>query len=122
MPKLSHEQSRVRLHALHSVIAGFQRIDSTLALAASRLSSPELIQVDSKALWFYFLCVIGFVAAVTANLNGSSIGMYSLAYGSGGPEQILIGSPRAVRSDEWVYATPDILHQSLRSDPFETTT
>jgi hypothetical protein len=104
------------------MVAGFQRINSTLALAASRLSSPELIQFDSKALWFYFLCVIGFVATVAANLNGSSIGMYSLAYGNGGPEQILLGSPRAIRSDEWIYATPDILHQTLRSDPFETTT
>jgi hypothetical protein len=97
-----------------------RRIDSSFGRIAQRLSSPEFMQFDSYAIWFYFACLVLFVSASLANLNGSSIAMYSSAYGHGAPEKIWLGAPRPSRSDEWSYSTPDILNQSLRAHRFET--
>jgi hypothetical protein len=95
------------------------RIDSLFACIAQRLSSSEFMQFDSYAIWFYFACLVLFVSASLADLNGSSIAIYSSAYGHGAPEKIWLGAPRPGRSDEWSYSTPDILNQSLRVRRFD---
>jgi hypothetical protein len=96
-----------------------RRIDFSFGRIAQRLSSPEFMQFDSYAIWFYFACLVLFLSASLANLNGSSIAMYSSAYGHGAPQKIWLGAPRPSRSDEWSYSTPDILNQSLRAHRFE---
>jgi hypothetical protein len=94
------------------------KLDASLAAAARYLSVPGFIVFDLGALRFYILCFVFFVAAVAADLNGSSIGIYSSEYGNGSKVSTWIGSPRAIRSDEWGYQTPAILNQSLRVDRF----
>jgi hypothetical protein len=98
-----------------------RRIDAFFSRTAQRLSSAEFIQFDSYAIWFYCVCLLLFLAASVADLNGSSMAMYSSGYGHGAPEKIWVGAPRASRSDEWSYSTPDILNQSLRAARFRVT-
>lgn len=86
---------------------------------AKRLSVPGFIAFDAYAIWFYVLCALVFLTASLADLNGSSSAMYNLAYGHGVYKKPLIGKPRAIRSDEWAYVTPDMLNQSLRAVRFE---
>ena len=88
----------------------------TDALAA-RYSSTVL-PLDSLALWFYLLCLVLFFTASLLKLNGSSISFYSVAYGHGAHVKPWLGAPRALRSDEWGYHTPDVLSQAFRSDRF----
>jgi hypothetical protein len=95
------------------------RMDSVFDRIAQRLSSSHFMHFDSYAIWFYFACLLLFLSASLANLNGSSIGMYSSGYGHGAPEKIWLGAPRPSRSDEWSYSTPDILNQSLRARRFD---
>jgi hypothetical protein len=91
--------------------------DEIFGKIAEISSLPEFIRFDSYAIWFYALCLAGFIVSGLADLNGSSIGVYN-SVGEGAPASILLGAPRAIRSDEWVYYTPDILNQSLRPDRF----
>lgn len=86
-------------------------------LVAARCSSLVL-PLDSLAIWFYALCVLLFLTASLLKLNGSSISFYSVAYNHGAHVKPWMGSPRAIRSDEWGYHTPDVLSQALRSDRF----
>ncbi|HSU30972.1 MAG TPA: hypothetical protein VLJ11_07035 [Bryobacteraceae bacterium] len=95
-----------------------QIVDRVFDKVAQHLSTPEFIQFDSYAIWFYALCLAGFILTSMADLNGSSIGMYNSA-GEGAPKSVLLGAPRPIRSDEWVYYTPDILNESLRVHRFE---
>jgi hypothetical protein len=98
--------------------AKIQILDRIFKKVAQYLSTPEFIQLDSYAIWFYALCLSGFILASMADLNGSSIGMYNSA-GEGAPKSVLLGAPRPIRSDEWVYYTPDIMNESLRIHRFE---
>lgn len=86
---------------------------------ALRLSVPGFIEFDVPALCFYLLCIVTFCITSAADLNGSSTGAYSAIFGHGAPEHPLLGEPRGIRSDEWAYATPDILNQVLRHNQFE---
>ncbi len=88
----------------------------TDALAA-RYSSAVL-PLDSLAIWFYVSCLVLFFTASLLKLNGSSISFYSVAYGHGAHVKPWLGAPRALRSDEWGYHTPDVLSQAFRSDRF----
>ncbi|MFL6447238.1 MAG: hypothetical protein ACJ746_06060 [Bryobacteraceae bacterium] len=88
-----------------------------LKLRTARYSSAVL-PLDSLAIWFYVACAVLFLAASVLNLNGSSISFYSVAYGHGAHVKTWTGGPRAIRSDEWGYHTPDVLSQAFRSDRF----
>lgn len=85
---------------------------------AARLSGDGFICFDSYAIGFYGACLATFVVFSLADLNGSSISMYSKSYGHGAPQKTWIGLPRGSHSDEWGYVTPDILNQSLRLNRF----
>ncbi len=104
------------------MVAVVRRFHAGLKSLAQRLSSPEFLRVDAWALWFYLVCCFGFLTASIANLNGSSISAYSSIYGHGAKQVPLIGQARAIRSDEYTYATPAILNQSLRVRPFRAST
>jgi len=97
-----------------------RRADSLLARVAARLSTPEVLPLDSSAIWFCAACCTLFLIATGLNLNGSSAGVYPAVYQHGAPARILLGSPRQIRADEWAYVTPDILNQALRADRFQT--
>ena len=84
---------------------------------ALSLSATDFIQFDAWAIWFYILCLTAFLIAVIADFNGSSADIYSaIAQVQATP---LFGSPRLVRGDEWSFATPATLNESLRWDRFE---
>ena len=96
-----------------------RRANSMCGALADRLSIADVIELNASAVWFYLFCCVTFLAMSLADLNGSSIAIYSGPYGMGAPQAAWLGSPRGIRSDEWAYATPDILHQSLRLHRFE---
>jgi hypothetical protein len=93
------------------------RMNARSDLLAARYSSAVL-PLDSLAIWFALLCVLLFLAASLLKLNGSSISFYSVAYHHGPHVKTWLGAPRALRSDEWGYHTPDVLSQALRLRPF----
>jgi len=86
-------------------------------LLAARYSSA-VVPLDSLAICFALVCLTLFVAATLLKLNGSSISFYSIAYQHGAHVKPWLGAPRALRSDEWGYHTPDVLSQALRADRF----
>ncbi len=100
--------------------ASLPRVNDLFARIAVRASTPEVLPLDSPAIWFCAACLFLFVMAVGLDLNGSSAGAYPAVYHHGAPAKILLGSPEQSRSDEWGYVTPDILNQALRADRFET--
>jgi hypothetical protein len=67
--------------------------------------------------WVAFpLIVFGlFIGLVLANLNGSSIGL--LGSDAGSDPQLLMGSPRSIRSDEYVIATPLAISSARQGFP-----
>ncbi len=72
---------------------------------------------------FPLLASVVFVLLVAAGINGSSIGVLFAPDNSSAvaEEQVdpalLIGQPRAIRSDEWSIATPNAISQSLQDFP-----
>jgi hypothetical protein len=84
----------------------------------SQQFSNDFLQLDASAMAFYTACVLVFLGASLADLNGSSISLYHSAYHRGAYQKPLVGEPRTLRSDEWAYVTPDILNQSQRADRF----
>jgi hypothetical protein len=66
--------------------------------------------------------VISFVAASALKLNGSSSGMYRFYADRIDPERgLLFGSPKDIRSDEWMVETPWMLSQFKQDPPFPIT-
>ncbi len=102
-----------------AVLEHVRRVIAVFQPLAGRLSNADFIRFDSAAVWVYVVCMAGFVVATAAALNGSSIGAYTLTYGYGGHPGWFLGTPRNIRSDEWVSETPAILNQTLRADRFE---
>ena len=100
--------------------AGLPRANHLFARIATRLSTPEVLPLDSAAIWFCAACLALFALAVGLDLNGSSAGVYPAVYTHGAPARILLGIPEQSRYDEWAYVTPDILNQVLRADRFQT--
>ncbi len=79
----------------------------------------EALRLDRLALWFYSLCLAGFVLFSAAKFHGSSISQAGSFY-RGWTEvahRPLFGTPKRVRSDEWSFHTPAILNQVFRRDP-----
>lgn len=95
-----------------------RQTDTAFGALARRLSTESFIQFDSISIWAYSAALVLFLLGGLLDLNGSSEGMYSAAYGRGARVKTWIGAPRAIRSDEWAYQTPNILNQSLRADHF----
>jgi hypothetical protein len=95
----------------------FTRTKSFSDALAARYSSAVL-PLDSLAIWFGVFCLVLFLAASLLKLNGSSISFYSIAYRHGAHVKTWLGAPRALRSDEWAYHTPDVLSQAQRADRF----
>ncbi len=96
-----------------------RKVDSAFQSIARRLSTPDFIEFDRWAIWFYALCFAVFLVFSLADFNGSSMNIFHtiLAHGPASPP--IVGSPRAIRMDEWSIHTPAILNQALRSDKFE---
>ncbi len=70
-----------------------------------------------RAVWIFPLCVVAlFVGLIALDLNGSSVALF----GSTEEERaasVVAGQPRAIRSDEWVIATPLAVQAALTGFP-----
>lgn len=103
-------------------MSGVPRIHSAFQALARRLSTPEFIEFDSWAIWFYAACVFVFVVASAADLNGSSMHVFRRILQRGAVSPPIAGFARAVRVDEWGVHTPAILNQAFRGDKFAVQT
>lgn len=78
----------------------------------------------SRSVWFFpFLITLVFVSLVVLKINGSSVGIYHYAlYGNTIEDKDLIyGSPKTVRSDEWLTWTQHTVAQDEANYPtFDT--
>jgi hypothetical protein len=99
---------------IRSIVGKLLQVVQTIA---GRFPDGSFLNVDAFAVLVYIGLITCFCLACILDLNGSSAGMYSL-YGNGPAAKILMGSPRAFRSDEWAYSTPDVLNQYFRADRF----
>lgn len=84
----------------------------TAALLAARLSDEATIVFSAAAVWVYLALFTLFVGWIGLQLHQSSIGVWDDMYSTAIPESsIRIGTPRAIRSDEWNSFTPWMLSQ-----------
>jgi hypothetical protein len=93
-------------------------INSQIRVYTGAFSADAFVPVDALAVRVYGLLLILFAGACALNLNGSSSALYGIAYKNGPAIRPWMGSPKASRSDEWAYTTPDILNQYFRRDRF----
>jgi hypothetical protein len=84
---------------------------------AAALSDKEFLIFDRLAIAFYLSITTAFVLAVSAGLHGSSMSLHS-AVPLDESTRPLLGTPKPIRSDEWAYHSPAILHQVHRATPF----
>lgn len=62
--------------------------------------------------WFPALAALGVVVLVVLHWSGSSSGMYFYSFGEGQDPRLVLGSPRAIRSDEWLVQQSWVVSQS----------
>jgi hypothetical protein len=90
---------------------------------ADAVSDPEFIQFDRQAVLAYLAIAVLFVGSVAMGFHGSAITRYSgMGTLTNGPVPALLGTGKAIRSDEWAFHTPAILNQVYRADAFATET
>jgi hypothetical protein len=70
------------------------------------------VKLMSKKYWFIYVVLIGVIILSALKISGSSIGMYDKYFtGSIKSDNLLLGTPRAIRSDEWLVQTPLLVSQ-----------
>ncbi len=81
--------------------------------------APELRRFAPWA--FPFACLITVLVLGGAGVSGSSIGLYATATGEATADDagVVLGRPRAIRSDEWLVRTPWVLNQVRNGLPDE---
>jgi hypothetical protein len=62
--------------------------------------------INKLSIRLYLILLFGFASFVYLNLNVSSIGMWKAYVHAQADDGILLGRPRAIRSDEWLVQTP----------------
>lgn len=94
------------------------KIFSTLDRFGEKISEEHLIKLDHRSLLLIFFCLTFFSLSVFFKLHGSSISLWdkNLKKDDAG---FVLGKPRAIRSDEWLTQTPEILSQVRRGFPVE---
>ncbi|HMR72416.1 MAG TPA: hypothetical protein PKD68_00200 [Candidatus Saccharibacteria bacterium] len=88
-----------------------------------KVTKKNILAVFKKlvsSVWFFppILLMI-FFTLVTLGINGSSIGIYNevLNKTSTGDSSLLLGKPRAIRSDEWIVITQMVISQKEEGYP-----
>ncbi len=67
--------------------------------------------------WFPLLLLAVLVVLVTLGLSGSSTGMFWSMFASGEDPNLLAGTPRPARSDEWLTFVPWLISQASQGFP-----
>ena len=70
-----------------------------------------------RVLYFPLLILFIVIILTVFKANGSSIGMYNIFFYGNNGSDLMIGSPRPVRSDEWLAQTPRLLAQYQSNYP-----
>ena len=68
-------------------------------------------------LWFPIVVVLGTVVLVVLGVSGSSTGVWWQSFGQGADPDLLAGTPRGIRSDEWLVQSSWIVSQSQQGFP-----
>ena len=99
-------------------VATGTRWESTRA-AMIRLTAPAETGLPRwpVLLWFPALLTVLFGMLVVLSISGSSTGMFWQLYGSGTDPELLSGTPRGVRSDEWLTFGSWVVSQSVQGFP-----
>jgi hypothetical protein len=93
-------------------------LDAIFKRLAERCSSDRFIRFDRVAIWFYAACMALFLVFVALDLNGSSMEYNTRVLHEYGPQTLLAGTSKGIRSDEWNYVSPDIFYQVFRENKF----
>lgn len=72
-----------------------------------------------KKRWWIGLGIVG--AAVLLDVNGSSLGMWNFWLGRDMSEDIILGTPRPIRTDEYIVGTPLAFSQEYSNYAFFNT-
>lgn len=96
----------------------FEAVNTAFDRWAFSSKHASALRFDRTALWFYTLCLLGFVLFSLGKFHGSSISIASASYRNWTDVEHapLLGTPKRVRSDEWSFHTPTILNQLYRRD------
>jgi len=98
-----------------------QSIKKYLNSSGEKISEKGLIRVDYRVILLTFAVFILFILAVIFRINGSSMQSWD-AFQPGGRQEntgVLFGSPKPIRSDEWMVSTPWALSQAKLGYPVE---
>jgi hypothetical protein len=88
---------------------------SKLSRVGRRLSEDHLIRLDLKTQLFCAIGLLLFIVLVVFKMHGSSVEMWNNFVPSDAAgvtnSSLIAGSPKAIRSDEWLVATPQLLQE-----------
>ena len=101
------------------VARAFVAVDSCFAIVALRIGRPDFLAFDRLSIWFLAACGALFLLNVALDLNGSSMEYNTRNFHQYGPQTVIAGTSKGIRSDEWNFMTPDMLYQVFRRKPFE---
>lgn len=85
-----------------------------------KFSEDKLIKFDFKVIALIIVVLSFFSLAVVFKIHGSSIPYWNtiISDGSDSREGLIVGSPRSIRSDEWLVQTPFVLSQLNQENKF----
>lgn len=85
----------------------------SLDAAGAKISEKGLIRFDCRVILLTLIVLLLFVLAVSFRLHGSSIGYWDNYFPESREEKtgLVLGSPKAIRSDEWMVSTTWTLSQ-----------
>lgn len=97
------------------------RIKNSLDRLGARLSEERLIRFDYRSILLVAALLVLFSVAVAGKLHGSSVAFWNNVIPAAQPADsgLLLGEPKAIRSDEWLVGTPAMLSQYELGFPTE---
>lgn len=97
------------------------RIKISLDRLGARLSEEGLIRFDYRSILLFTALLVLFSVAVVGKLHGSSVAFWNNVIPAAQPADsgLLLGEPKAIRSDEWLVGTPAMLSQYELGFPTE---
>lgn len=96
-----------------------QALRRSLDHAGGKISEESLIRFDFRVFLLIFILVVLFALSVGLKLHGSSISYWDTVYPEARAEKtsVIAGTPKSIRSDEWLVGTPWALSQYQQGYP-----
>lgn len=95
-----------------------QRLSLSFRRLAHAFYEEHVLPVSTGATVIICAVIFLFALSVSLRLHGSSIGMWEKYLPDERQSAVLLGTPRSIRSDEWLVGTPFILSQINHHPPF----